>query len=123
IATLALKILAMWAFAEAAVLGSGVILMLIVSVAGFFTASGSKWQDLTGAAVTGVPAIGELIVGVIFWRFASRFASRIVSDDPTPVTRPDLTQEAFLSIAFTAIGVWHLLPVLQSFASMFIGIA
>jgi hypothetical protein len=123
IATLACKILALWMFAQAAFFIAGVILMAIISVAAIFTNRGFRWDELVGAAVTGVPALGMLVIGLYFWFRAGRLADRMVSDDETPVTRPDITQADVMAVAFSAVGVFTLVPVFRDLAASFIRIA
>ena len=77
IATLACKILALWMFAQAAFFVAGVLLMAIISVAAIFTDRGFRWDELAGAAVTGVPALGMLVIGLYFWFRAGRLATAI----------------------------------------------
>jgi hypothetical protein len=123
IATLACKILALWMFAQAAFFVAGVLLMGIISIAAIFTDRGFRWDELAGAAVTGVPALGMLFIGLYFWYRASRLAARMVSDDETPVTRPDITQADLMAVAFSTIGVFTLVPVFRDLAGSFIRIA
>lgn len=117
IAILACKILAMWVFAQAALLIMDVVMMVIFALANLHSGV-SHSTDLAQTAVTGVPAVGAVIVGVLLWSYAPQFASRMVSAGPEPVTRPDLDHEAVLSVAFAAIGCWLLIPALRDVASI-----
>ena len=122
IATLACKILAMWVFAQAALLIVNVVMMIIFAL-GNFHSGVSRSTDLAEAAVTGLPAVGAVIVGILLWSYAPQLASRMVSAGSETVTRPDLDHEAVLSVAFAAIGLWLLIPALRDVASIIITVA
>jgi hypothetical protein len=94
LAEFACKLLALWAFTQAALYGSGVLLMIVIAVSGVFRSRGFQWQDLVEAAVTGVPALGSIVVGVFLWHGASRLASKMVPSDPALVTQPDVSRES-----------------------------
>src|SRR5438046_1331000 len=109
IATLACKILAVWFFAEVAMAGVWTIITAAVAIVSSFSSSGSSLgYDLKEAAVLGLVPLGQLVVGLFLWFRAPRLAARMVSDDPTPVIRPDITAPDVLAIAFMTIGVYTL---------------
>ena len=118
IATLACKILALYLFAEVVIVGSSVIFMLILTIGGLFSHSARGWDDLLGAAVMGIPTAATALAALFLWIRAEALAARMVSDDALPVTATDLSADTVMAVAFTAIGVFTLIPVLRDLAGI-----
>ncbi|MEX2213733.1 MAG: hypothetical protein WD768_06375 [Phycisphaeraceae bacterium] len=117
IATLACKILALWMFAQTALLFGSVIVVMVISLFGLvFRVDGLDWQTLFAAVVLAGPAIATLIVSLFLWRKAPSLANRMVSDDPTPVTRDALDSHMLMMIASVAVGLFLLVPSLRNLA-------
>src|SRR5262245_32495917 len=118
IAKLACQILALWWFSQGVITAAGILLWAgFTAIGAAFGARGFDWVQLTGSLVMAVPALGYLIAGWFFWTRATRIAGRMMPDDATPVTRPDMTQADVMIVAFTAIGVFTLVPVLRELGS------
>ncbi len=113
IAGLACKILALWLFAQAAYLLSAFAVSLTVLVGAILSRQGVQWQDLLSFSVTGIMPLAMAVVGVFIWLRAEMLASRIVSDDPTPITSSNATYESMLAIAVTAVGVFTLAGLMR----------
>lgn len=116
IAVLACRVLALWMFAQVAIAAPSLAFLLAMAIHNAFGSLEYRWDELIVVAHMTLPTVGVLVVGLLFWYRAGRLARRMVSDDPTPVTRPDLTRDDVLAIAFTATGVFTLVPVLRELA-------
>jgi len=112
IAALACKVLALWTFTQVILASRDALWMLAEAIS---DANASR-SIYVAAAATGMETIVMLLVALFFWFGASRIASWMVSDDPAPVTRPDIAQADIMAVAFSAIGVFTLLPSLRSLA-------
>jgi len=115
---LACKILALWLFTEFVMAIVVVVWMVVTAVCGLRQRDG--WHDFVIAGLTGLPSLGTLLIGMFLWFKASWLADRMVSDDPTPVTRPDMTQQTFLAVACAAIGIFTIIPVLRNLVGNFV---
>lgn len=122
IAVLACKFLALWMFAQGVLYGTSTVVLAIATVGGLFTDRDAQWRLLAMLAYTGVPALCVLVAGIVLWKMSGRLAGRMVSDDPTPVTREDISAESVMSIAFAAVGVFVLVPVLRGLAGSLVGL-
>lgn len=116
IATLACKILALWLFAQAVILGVRVGPTLVSAVLSVFGPRGFQDAPLWMVVWGGFPVLGYLAMGLFLWFRAAGLARRMVTDDPAPATRADITEEGVMAVAFAAVGVFVL-------ASVFPGIA
>lgn len=121
IATLACKILALWSFAQSLLLSTGIILIMIAIVTEY--TESARWSGLTAAMGSGAIPLGMFGLGLFFWFGANRLASRMVSNDPTPVTHVDLTPEDCLGIALSAIGVFIMVPVVRDLGATLVQIS
>jgi hypothetical protein len=112
IAALACRILALWLFTQAATS----LVTTIVEVVTLF----NIWDDITrGANQSGIsapfgvllgmsPTLVMIAIGVLLWKKADSVASRMVSDDPAPVTSAQATREDLLGVAYSAMGMFIL---------------
>ncbi|HTV47528.1 MAG TPA: hypothetical protein VMG59_03700 [Phycisphaerae bacterium] len=116
IATLACKILALWAFAEAILTSTGIITSVV-----FLFSHEPQWPNFFSIVYLCTTPIGMLIIGLILWFRAPGIAARMVSSDPAVVTRADINQESVLSIAFAAIGVFIFVPALNTMVRTVLG--
>ena len=113
IAVLACRLLALWLILPVAIGACSLVLAPLAMVVGL----GPDWSIKPANLVFGISralmTLGpKLIVGVFLWTKAGTLADRMVSDDPTPVTRPDIDPKRCLSIATAMIGMYYLLPAL-----------
>lgn len=116
IATLACKVLALWLFANAVVVGVSVGPTLVSAVLSIFGPSGFQHTPLSMVVWTGFPAAGYLAMGLFLWFRAASLAGRMVTDDPAPATRADITAEGVMAVAFAAVGVFVVTRVLPGIA-------
>ena len=94
----------------------GLLLMAIIMVVGIVSGTGFGWSDLSTAAPTGITAVGVVLVGIFLWMRSSWLATKMVpSDSSGDAVRLDY--QAVMSVAFTAIGVWTLIPSIRDLAS------
>lgn len=119
IATLACKILAVWMFVQTALMAYTVVNMFVSLLIGVF-GNGRFGADLAIAGFACIHVLVMLLIGLVLWFKGSALAARMVSDDPTPVTRPDMTQQAVLAVALTAVGVFALISVVRPMATSII---
>ena len=122
IATLACKILAVWMFVQTALTAYSLVHMFVGLLIGVF-GTGRFGADVAAAGLASIHVLVLLLIGLLLWFQASTLAARMVSDDPTPVTRPDITEEAVLAVALAAVGVFALIRVVQSLATRIIGMS
>lgn len=122
IATLACKILAVWMFVQTALMAYTVVNMFVSLLIGVF-GNGRVGVDLAAAGFASIHVLVMLLIGLMLWFKGSTLAARMVSDDPTPVTRPDMTQEAVLAVALTAVGVFSLISVVRPMATSIISMS
>lgn len=111
IAKLACKVIALWLFAQAATMAFyllGGLFGLIMLLFGVYGAS-QGFVYMMGT----LPALGPLIVGVILWKRADRIAPHIADDNPSPVTRDDLSYPLILRLAVIVVGLFLLIPGFQ----------
>lgn len=122
IATLACKILAVWMFVQTVLMAYTVVNMFVSLLIGVF-GNGRFGADLAIAGFASLHVLVLLLIGLVLWFKAGTLAARMVSDDPTPVTRPEMTQEAVLAIALTAVGAFALISVLRPMATSIISMS
>ncbi len=114
IATLICKSIAVWMFATVVAEAAFFMVAIAVSIGSIFTSTGFDASELKSGWILGVPSVAQLIVGLFLWFRAPRLAARMVSDDPAPVTRPDMNVQDVLAVAFMTVGVYLLIPLVRS---------
>ncbi len=119
IATLACKIVAVWMFAQTVLMAYMVVNMFVSQLIGVI-GNDRVATELVDAGFASLHVLVPLLIALVLWFKAGALAARMVSDDPAPVTRPDLTQEAVLAIALTAVGAFALISVLRPMATSII---
>ena len=122
IAALVCKVLALWMFALGVLHGTSAVVLAIATVGRLFIDEYAQWRWRAMFAYTGVPAVCQLVAGIVLWKMSGQLAGHMVSDDATPVTREDINAESVMSIAFATVGVFLLVPVLGDLARSLVGL-
>jgi hypothetical protein len=105
IAALACKVLALWLMAQAAIPLLDVVAQCVWLIFTWNLDRLSGPSALAVIAATGVTFLVSGGVGLFLWLRASSLASRMASDDATPVARPAITSQDMMSLAFVVVGV------------------
>jgi hypothetical protein len=113
IAKLACRILALWLVSQAVLASSSMLGLTIAWIGSLISQRDLDWGVLAASLIPAGMVVAMLLVALALWFGADRLARRMVSDDPTPVTRSDITPEDLMVVAFTAIGLFTLIPALR----------
>jgi hypothetical protein len=122
IATLACKILALWMFAQAVTYLAAIIPTLIALMGRMFSYPPLGWRDFDSLVLPLQLLAGQVAVGLVLWFKAEWTARRMVSHESTPVAGSNITQADVMAVAFCAVGVFTLIPALQSVARQIAGL-
>jgi hypothetical protein len=115
IATLACKLLALWIIIQGVLYLPYLLYWLFLGIA---TAHNEFAAGFQLSAVYSFLSIGSFLIGLALWLLAPRLAARMVKSDDTAIVFPDLTQSSAMVVAFTAIGVFTLVPALKDLANL-----
>ncbi|MGA3068214.1 MAG: hypothetical protein ABSF29_15325 [Tepidisphaeraceae bacterium] len=114
IATLACKILALWLLAQVVTDLSSIVALTVIIVSRIFGGQLPRWEDFEGPLIEGIFWLAQAAIGLFFWFKARQIAERMVSDDPSVVTGTNFTQENAMAVAFSAVGMFTLVPALKA---------
>ena len=121
IAVVACKVLALWMIAQGVFFACHGLLLFVITAIGSMTDHARfGWDEMLVMTVTSTPGLAMLVVGILVWLKAPWLGRRMVGDDPTPVTRSDITSQSVMSITCAGVGVFLLVPTLRDLAGDFI---
>ncbi len=120
IASLACKILAVYALLQLPQYVQGIYFLL----SGIF--AGELWGEdihriqslFWDLSTVFVPTVLYLVAGILLWRRSNALASRMVSDDQPPEGQPTISGQAVSAIAFSVVGLVVLVHAIPRIASI-----
>lgn len=114
IAALACKIISLYLFVQVLSLSGAFVFLFMGGLSALSGKDHFRGFDLVATAMAVVPAVAYLVAGIVLWRKADGIASRMTSEDPTPVTRTDITGPGVMMIALVVVGIFVLITGLRS---------
>lgn len=118
IAALVCQAIALLVFAYAAFFGVGAILAFVFAFLSMPFRGWTDWNELYAAMILSVPFVATLIVAIVYWKTSDSIASKMVSDDPTPVTTFSIDVQDIMMVAFSTAGVFILVDGVRDFVAI-----
>lgn len=116
LAVLICKTIALWLFAQVAIMSVGVV-FVFVALVGILLGARDPSDGWISFLFTGAPAVIALSVGLVLWFKAEAIAGRMVKNDPAPIFTGGVDYELALRIALIAVGMYLLIPSLKDLSA------